>query len=97
METLALLATMEAKEGKEAETVEFLRSALPLAQQEDGTIRWYALQLGPRTCGIFDTFSDEDGRQAHLDGSIAKALMERADELLASPPKIEQVTLLEVK
>jgi quinol monooxygenase YgiN len=97
MEKLALLARLEAKPGKEQEVSDFLKSALPLAEQENDTIRWYAFQIGPSTFGIFDTFSDEDGRRAHLNGEIAKALMAKASELLASAPVIEQVTLLAIK
>ena len=97
METLALLARVEAKPGKEQQVADFLKSALPLAQAEPGTVRWYALQLGPSTFGIFDTFADEGGRDAHLGGEIAKALMAHADELLTAPPVIEKVQLLAVK
>jgi len=97
MEKLALLARIEAKPGKEQQVADFLKSALPLAEAEPGTIRWYALQLGPSTFGIFDTFSDEAGRDAHLSGEIAKALMAHADELLVVPPVIEKVGLLAVK
>ena len=97
MEKLALLARLEAKPGKEQEVSDFIKSALALAQNEPETIRWYALQLGPSTFGIFDTFGGETGRQAHLQGPIAQALMAKADELLAAPPLIEPVTLLAVK
>jgi quinol monooxygenase YgiN len=97
METLALLARVEAKPGKEAEVLAFLKSALPLAQTESGTISWYALQLGPSTFGIFDTFETEEGRQAHLDGAIAEAIMANAEALLVAAPVIEKVTLLAVK
>lgn len=97
MEKLALLVRLEAKPGKEQDVAEFIKSALPLAENEPGTVRWYALQTGPSTFGIFDTFEQEEGRQAHLSGPIAKALMEKADELLATPPKIETVSLLAVK
>ena len=96
-ERKALLARLHAKPGKEGEVAEFLKSALPLAQQEDATIAWYALQLDDTTFGIFDTFADDDGRQAHLDGDIAAALMAKADELLSQPPQIEQVELLAAK
>ena len=97
MEKLALLARVEAKPGKENEVLNFLKSALPLAEAEKGTIRWYALQLGPSTFGIFDTFEAEEGRQAHLNGKIAAALMENASALLAKDPVIEQVELIAVK
>ena len=96
-ERKALLARLHAKPGKEGEVAEFLKSALPLAQQEDGTIKWYALQLDDTTFGIFDTFADDEGRQAHLDGDIAAALMDKADDLLSKPPQIEQVDLLAAK
>lgn len=97
MEKFAILARLEAKPGKEQEVADFIKSALPLAGQEPGTVRWYALQIGPSTFGIFDTFENEDGRKAHLGGEIAKALMARASELLASPPVLEMVDLLAVK
>lgn len=94
---LALLARLDAKPGKESEVENFLRSALPLAQQEAGTTTWFALKLGPSTFGIFDTFAAEDGRQAHLNGPIAAALMAKAGELLAKPPVIEKVDILASK
>lgn len=97
MEKLALLARLEAKAGKEQQVADFIKNALPLAEAEPGTIRWYALQISPSTFGIFDTFGDEAGRDAHLGGEIAKALMAHADELLATPPVIEKVALLAVK
>jgi quinol monooxygenase YgiN len=97
MVKLALLARMEAKPGKEKEVADLLQSALPLAEGEKGTVQWYALQLGPSTFGVFDTFEGEEGRKAHLSGEIAKALMGRADELFSKPPVIEQVDLLAVK
>jgi quinol monooxygenase YgiN len=97
MEKFALLARIEAKPGKENEILEFLKSALPLAQDEPDTVRWYALQLGPSTFGIFDTFETEDGRNAHLSGKIAEALMANAAELLAKDPLIEKVNLIAIK
>ena len=97
MVKFALLARLEAKPGKEQEVAAFIKSALPLAQQEAETISWYALQIGPSTFGIFDTFEDEAGRKAHLGGQIAAALMAKAPELLAIAPVIEQVDLLAVK
>lgn len=94
---LALLARLEAKPGKEEALAEFLKSALPLAQAEGGTNLWFALKLGPKTFGIFDTFADDNGRQAHLNGEIAKALFAKADELLAQAPSIEMVEILAAK
>ena len=97
MEKFALLARVEAKPGKEKDVLEFLKSALPLAQAESKTVRWYALQIGPSTFGIFDTFESEDGRDAHLNGEIAAALMKNASALLAKDPVIEKVDLLAIK
>ncbi len=97
MEKFALLARVEAKPGKENDVLEFLKSALPIAQDEPDTVRWYALKLGPSTFGIFDTFETESGREAHLAGKIAEALMANASELLSSDPIIEKVELLAIK
>lgn len=94
MVTVALLVRLEAKPGKEAEVESFLKSALPLAQQEPDTTAWFAIRLGPSTFGIFDAFPSESGRQAHLSGPIAAALMAKASELLSQPPNIEQVDVL---
>jgi quinol monooxygenase YgiN len=97
MEQLAILALVEAKPGKEKDVENFLKSALPLAQAESRTVRWYALKLGPSSFGIFDTFADQSGRDAHLGGEIAKALFAKADELLARPPQIHQPEIIAVK
>jgi quinol monooxygenase YgiN len=94
MPKLALYAHIEAKPGKEAEVEAFLKSALPLAQKEPGTVTWYAFSESPGHYGIFDTFDDEAARQAHLDGPIAKALMAKADELLSKPPAIHKIDIL---
>jgi len=95
--SLALLASIEAKTGKESEVAALLAGALPLAQAEAGTRTWYAFQSGPSTFGIFDTFDDEAGRRAHLEGEIARALLGKADELLARPPQIDKVDVLAAK
>ena len=97
MEKLGILAVLEAKPGKEREVELFLKSALPMAEEERQTVSWYAMKLGPSRFGIFDTFADQSGREAHLKGEIAKALFARADELLAKPPVIEQSEILAVK
>jgi quinol monooxygenase YgiN len=93
----ALLVRLEAKSGKEAETEQFLKAGLSIAQEETGTTTWFALKLGPSTFGIFDTFVDEAGREAHLSGRLAAALMQKAPELLAQPPTIEKVAVLAAK
>jgi quinol monooxygenase YgiN len=97
MDQFALLAILQAKPGKEKEVEDFLKSAQPLALQEPGTTTWYALKLGPSKFGIFDTFANEEGRNAHLTGAIAKALFAKAEELFSAPPEIEQPTILASK
>jgi quinol monooxygenase YgiN len=97
VDRFALLALLEAKPGREKELEEFLKSAQPLAMQETDTTTWYAVKLGPSRFGIFDTFRDESGRSAHLNGEIAKALFAKADELLAKAPQVEQLEILAAK
>jgi quinol monooxygenase YgiN len=97
MGKLAIWAQLEAKAGKEKELEEFLKSAQPLAEREPGTITWYAIKMGPGKYGIFDTFADENGRNAHLNGDIAKALFAKAKELLAEAPKIDKPEILASK
>lgn len=97
MVKVALLVRLEAKAGKEEEVEKFLRSGLSIVEEEPATITWYAIKLGPSTFGIFDTFPDEHGRQAHLSGKVAAALMAKASELLSQPPQIEQVEILAAK
>ena len=83
MEAIGLLVTLEARAGKEAAAFEaFLRSAQPLALDEKGTLKWYAIKLGPGKFGIFDTFAKEAGRKAHLTGEIAKRLTARAQRII---------------
>lgn len=94
---VGILATLNAKPGKENETEQFLKSALLLANQEQQTTVWFALRLGPSTFGIFDAFADDTGRDAHLSGPIAAALMSKWKDLLAEPPKIEKIDVLAAK
>ena len=97
MVKLGLMVRLEARPGKEADVESFLRQGLALVQEEPATTAWFALRLGPTTFGIFDAFPDESGREAHLAGKVAAALMARADELFSQPPKIEKVDVLAVK
>ena len=92
-----MFARLDAKPGKEAEVAAFLNQGLQLANQEKTTPVWFALRLGPSTFAIFDAFRDEAGRQAHLNGPIAQALMANASTLLASPPSIERIEVLGAK
>jgi quinol monooxygenase YgiN len=97
MYTVALFARLEAKAGKENEVAKFLETGLALANQEVTTPIWFALRLGPTTFGVFDAFTNESGRQAHLNGPIAQALMAQAPELFSKPPLIEQIEVLGAK
>jgi quinol monooxygenase YgiN len=90
----ALFVQLEAKPGKEAEVESFLKGALPIVGAEPATVAWFAIRLGPSRFGIFDAFPDESGRQAHLSGRVAAALMAKAPELLAVAPVIEKVDVL---
>jgi quinol monooxygenase YgiN len=94
MEAIGLLVRLEARAGKEAEAEAFLRSAQPLALDEKGTLKRYAFKLGPGKFGLFDTFANEAGRNAHLTGEIAKKLTARANELFAVPPQVEKMDVL---
>jgi quinol monooxygenase YgiN len=97
MDAVALLVRLEAKPGKEDYVAAFLRAGLSLVEAEPNTTTWFALRLGPTTFGIFDTFPDESGRQEHLRGRVAAALMTQAPELLAQAPVIEKVDVLAAK
>ena len=93
----AIVAHLEAKPDQANAVAELLVGARALAVAEKGTRTWYAWRTGPTSFGIFDTFDDEAGRKAHLSGEIAKALMGKADELLASPPDLRMADLLATK
>jgi quinol monooxygenase YgiN len=97
MVKVGILARMEAMTGREEEVAAFLEGALSLVHEEPGTVTWYAIRIGPSEFGIFDTFEDDAGRQAHLSGKVAEALMARASELFASPPDIQPVDVLASK
>jgi quinol monooxygenase YgiN len=97
MVNVALFVRLEAKSGKESDVAQFLRDGLAIVEAEPATTAWFAIQLGPSTFGIFDAFPNEAGRQAHLTGRVATALMARASELFAKPPSIEMVDVLAAK
>ena len=96
MTKFALYVPLEARPGKEKEVADFLRSAVPLVNAEPGTISWYAIQEGPSSFAIFDTFDDEAGREAHLNGKVAAALMEKitAGEMFEKTPKIHKLDII---
>lgn len=95
--TRGLLVRLDAKDGKDAEVEQFLLSALPLVRAETATVAWFAIRFGRGEYGIFDVFPDDAGRDAHLNGAVAKALMERAGELLSQPPQIQKIDVLASK
>ena len=97
MAKFALYAVLEAKPGKEREVEEFLKSAQPLAEKEPGTLTWYGAKIAPTKFAIFDTFADEKGRDAHINGEIAKALFAKASELFAKEPEINKLEILAEK
>jgi quinol monooxygenase YgiN len=94
---VGLLVRLEAKPGKEADVQKFLEGGLPIVQGEPATKHWFAVRFGPSSFGIIDTFPDDAGRQAHLNGQVAAALMAQAPELLAKPPTIENLDVLAAK
>jgi len=98
-ENLGLFVLVTAKTEKANDVKQFLTNALPLAQQEAGTVSWYAFQIDETRFGIFDTFANEDGRNAHLNGDIAKALLANAADLLEGfeVSHINQINILAAK
>jgi quinol monooxygenase YgiN len=97
MVSVALYVRLDAKPGKEKEVEAFLKGGLAIVREEPATTAWFAIRMGPSTFGIFDAFPDEAGRQAHLSGRVAAALMAKAADLLANPPKIEKIDVLAAK
>ena len=97
MVSVGLYVPLQAKPGKEADLEAFLQAGRALVEDEPGTIDWYAIKLGDGHYAIVDFFNDEEGRQAHLSGKVAEALMANAEELLAVPPEINSVDVLAVK
>jgi quinol monooxygenase YgiN len=97
MVKVALFVRLEAKPGKEKEVESFLMGGLPIVMEEPATTAWFGLRLGPSTFGIFDAFPNEAGRQEHLSGKVAAALMAKAGELFSKPPSIEKVDVLAAK
>ena len=97
MVNVGLFVRLEAKPGKEGELARFLTGAIDLVNAEPETTAWFAIQMSPSTFGIFDAFADEAGRDAHLNGKVAAALMAAAPDLLSSPPAIGKLDLLAAK
>jgi quinol monooxygenase YgiN len=97
MANLALYVRLIPKKGKEAAIEAFLKQGAAMANDEPGTIHWYGIKEDDGAYSVFDTFHDEAGRDAHLNGEIAKALMASADELFAEPPHISKISLIAEK
>ena len=94
MTRMACYVQLEAKPGKEQQVANFLKNAQPLVEQEPRTTAWFAMKMGPTTFGIFDAFQDEGGRDAHLNGRVADALMKQAPNLFANKPEIHKLDIL---
>ena len=92
----ALLVRFDALPGRETDVEGFLNQGLSLVQEEPKTVRWFAVRFGPSSFGIFDAFPDDDGRQAHLDGAVGKALGQNTGELFGQPT-IEEVDVIAEK
>jgi quinol monooxygenase YgiN len=90
----ALYVQLEAKPGMEKEVAAFLSSARPMVDEEPGTTAWFAVKMGPRSFGIFDAFANERGRDAHLQGKLAKQLMAKAPQLFANEPEIHRLDVI---
>ena len=95
--TVGLWVRLEAKPGKEGDVEAFLNSGRALVDDEPETIAWFAVRLSSTTFAIFDAFATDTGRDAHLPGRVAAALMENAGELLAHEPAIEKVDVIASK
>jgi len=97
MNKFGILATLRARPGKERNVEEFLSLATPLVAAEVGTTAWFAFKIGPATFGIFDTFGNEEGRSAHVNGEVARALFARAEELFVTRPQVQMVDIVAEK
>ena len=90
----AIWVMLKAKPGKEADVEAFLKQGATMSHDEPQTVTWYGVKMGPGMYGVFDTFDDEAGREAHINGEIAKALMSNASELFSNELKIEKMEIL---
>jgi len=97
MVTVGLWVPLEAKPGKEEDVASFLEGGRALVEEEPDTTAWFAVRLGQSEFAIFDVFADDSGRQAHLSGKVAEALMAKADELFAKAPEIRQLDVIASK
>ena len=95
--TVALVVKLVAKPDKADEVSTFLADALRLANQEQGTIAWFALRTDTTTFWIVDAFPSDGDRQAHLEGAIASSLLANAERLFDGPPEILPAEVLAAK
>jgi quinol monooxygenase YgiN len=93
----AIWVMLKSKPGKEAEVEAFLAQGAKMSESEPETVTWYGVKIMEGMYGVFDTFDDEAGRDAHLNGEIAKALMASAPELFSNEIKIETMEILSSK
>jgi quinol monooxygenase YgiN len=94
MASKAIWVMLKAKPGKENDVEAFLKQGAAMSHDEPQTVTWYGVKMGPGIYGVFDTFDDEAGRDAHLTGEIAKALMANAADLFSNEIKIEKMDIL---
>lgn len=94
---VGLCVPLFAKPEKAEAVKEFLLYALPFVEDEPETLHWFAYRKSETEFGIFDTFAGESGRNAHLQGKVAEALMAHAADLLATPPSIQKFDVLASK
>jgi quinol monooxygenase YgiN len=97
MATKAIWVMLKAKPGKESDVEAFLKQGAAMSNDEPQTVTWYGVQMGPGVYGVFDTFDDESGRDAHMNGEIAKALTANAVELFSNELRIEKMDILAEK
>jgi len=90
----AIWVMLKAKPGKEADVEAFLKQGAEMSKDEPKTVTWYGVKIAPGVYGVFDTFDDEAGRDAHMNGEIAKALMAKAPELFSNELQIEKMEIL---
>jgi quinol monooxygenase YgiN len=97
MVTVGLWVPLEAKPDKVDAVRRFLEGGRAIVNEEPATTAWFAVQLGPTSFAIFDVFPDDTGRQAHLAGKVAAALMAQAPDLFTTAPQINQLDVIAEK
>jgi len=81
--TQATYIVLSAQAGKEQDLEALLTDAAQIIEKtEPNTLLWVSLKLNTNTFGIFDTFTNEEGRAAHFSGKVAGALKAQAEHLV---------------